>query len=127
MVGALMVFPALNDMLAHPGSDRYERVRGIAAQEGVSLGRAVEQTGILERLPEEAEVIRRELDVIPEEVSRAIIGGVHGACEEGRPVHFEWREIEPGVDMSAEILGGAEAGTAVNIVVATPHGRYFSS
>lgn len=29
--------------------------------------------------------------------------------------------------MSAEILGGAEAGTPVNIIVATPHGRYFSS
>lgn len=125
MVAALRVFPALNDMLEQPGSDDYRLVRGIAARQGISLRQAVEQTGILRRLPDEADVIRGELDVITADVSRTIIAAVHEACEAERPVRFQWREIEPGVDISAEVQSGTAAGSAVGITVATPHGRHF--
>lgn len=127
MVAALMVFPTLNHMLERPDSDDYRRVRGIAAQEGISLREAVEQTGILRHLPDDGDVIRGELDFIAADVSRTIIGAVHEACEAGRPVQFQWREIEPGVDISAEVRAGTAAGSAVDITVATPHGRHFPS
>ena len=125
MVAAMRMIPHLNTMLADPDAAEYETVRGIAAQEGVSLRQAVELTGILDQLPVDAEVIRTELDSLPEDLSRQIIESVHHACEDGRPVRFDWREIEPGVDMRAEVQEGAAAGSTVAIVVSTPHGRHF--
>lgn len=125
MVAAMRVLPHLNHMLAEPDADEYQAVRDIAAQEGVSLRQAVEQTGILDQLPDDAAVIRTELDSLSDELSRKIIEAVRDASQTGRPVHFEWHEIEPGVEMTAEVEVGADAGSAVEIHVSTPHGRHF--
>jgi hypothetical protein len=127
MVVPLLAFPYLNEKLRRDDLEAARAIADIAAQDDISLGEAVEQSGFYdEASDEEIATMRSELDQIPRSLGRTIIRAVDEACRDSRPVVLEWEEIEPTEDMSVQAFE-PNADGFVRILVRTPHGRHFRS
>jgi hypothetical protein len=127
VVVPLLAFPYLNEKLKREDLVATQAIADIAAQDGIGLGEAIEQSGFYDQASDDqVATMRSELDQIPKSLGRTIIRAVDEACRDGRPVVLEWEEIDPTEVMSVQAFAPNAEGV-VRILVRTPHGRFFRS